>query len=354
MPAVVTPLPTAELTMQEEGIPSFSVDPNAFPFDLSPFPMTGFDLAEGSMNPGLVNPQCTIAEMIHVLKQYPSLLRQHGFCSPILHYSLYEEDVPDMTTLAKSAIAVCFGSALENTDGARFARQAMTLERQRVVETFPTLSCMQQWDSLHAMMVYEILGLKVASSSAKAPWKFSLHRKGAQASFLVKMTRDFIRSHTKNSESIIFWASDFDVQSRESWSVLETARRTVFLANIVNFLTSIEPDTGKMFPYYEPLDDELILDMPLPCSHALWDTRIEEDWRQIAEYSKCAGGAGPDRDDLFMTTFCVRPDCHTLRQMFANLSKKHLETFLLANPGFDGSDGFRSFVIRCALQQFNH
>ncbi|KAJ6157967.1 hypothetical protein N7470_005559 [Penicillium chermesinum] len=290
--------------------------------------------------------------MIDVLKKYPSALLQHGFCSPFLHHSLYEENVADMATLAKSAMAVCFGSALETADGARFARQAMTLERQRIIEAFPASECMQQWDLLHAMLLYEVLGIRIASESVKAPWKLTSYSKSMQAPFLVKMARGFIHSHLHAPGSTLMAAPGLETQDLAGWSVAETARRTIFLANAIHFLSSIDPNTGHTSPYYEPLNDELVLNLPLPCSHALWSARTEQEWQGTEEYSQCQGNDLQAPED-FATAFYVRPGGQTLNGLLTRFPKQYLDTFLLG-PGFNGSDELRSFVIRCALYQFHH
>src|SRR6187402_3966900 len=67
------------------------------------------------------------------------------------------------------------------------------------------------------------------------------------------------------------------------WIKTETGRRMIFLANMLNFYSSHDHSTGKQLPYYEPLDDELILNMPLPCSQDAWLAQNEEDWRSAMQ-----------------------------------------------------------------------
>lgn len=123
-----------------------------------------------SIDANLKGTEHTLVDLVRALEQYPKCLLRDDFYSPFLHCNLYEEDVPDMTTLAKTSMAVCCGSAMETADGARFARRAMDVERQRLIESYPAYSCMQQWDALHAMLVYAILELRV-SSVRKDDWK---------------------------------------------------------------------------------------------------------------------------------------------------------------------------------------
>ncbi|KAJ5593830.1 uncharacterized protein N7459_000038 [Penicillium hispanicum] len=293
--------------------------------------------------------QYSLQDMVHVLEQYPKLLLRDDFSSPFLHRSLYDEDVPDMTTLARTSMAVCCGSAMETPDGARFARHAMEVERQRLIESYPTYQCMQQWDALHAMVVYGILELRTSSGLGRDEWKQKSYSKGLKAPFLAKMTRAFTRSHLESPGADLMSASSLPLQSMESWTVAETARRTIFLANIIHFLSHHDPVTGKPSPYYEPLDDELILNLPLPCSHALWSVRTEPEWRLTMEY--CQSNSSPSTTD-FPSAFHLVPGCLTLKFLLGHFSREYLQTVLVSNLGFGGSDELRSFVILCALKQF--
>lgn len=83
------------------------------------------------------------------------------------------------------------------------------------------------------------------------------------------MTRGFIQSHIQDSREDLMPAGALSMSNWERWKVAETARRTILLANIIHFLGNHDPETGKPPPYYEPLNDELIMSLLLPCSHAL-------------------------------------------------------------------------------------
>ncbi|KAJ5674202.1 hypothetical protein N7462_009641 [Penicillium macrosclerotiorum] len=290
----------------------------------------------------------TLEELTQVLEQYPNLLVRDDFISPILHRLLYDEEVPNMTTLAHTSMAVCCGSAMETAHGARFARQAMDMERQRLIQNYPTYSCMQQWDALHAMVVYGILELRVSYGTGKDSWKQKVHSKGLKAPFLVKMTQVFIQSHNSTPDLSLLSANDSSLNF-ERWNVAETARRTIFLANILHFLSHHDPNTGSRLPYYEPLDDELILNMPLPCSHALWSARTEQEWRLTIEYG--AANLDPTIHDL-STAFHLVPSYLTLKNLLENFSSDFLTTIVTLNFGFGGSDELRSFIVLCALLQF--
>ncbi|KAJ5083045.1 hypothetical protein N7532_012088 [Penicillium argentinense] len=294
--------------------------------------------------------QLTLQDLLRVLDQYPNSLLSDSFTSPLLHYSLYDADVPDMTTLARSSMAICCGSAMLTPDGARFARQAMEVERQRLIESYSQYTCMQQWDALHAMLVYSILEMRPSpGSQSKNEWKQKSCSRGLKAPFLAKMAQTFIRSHLKDLSPNLMPFSHTLTPKFEHWAVAETTRRTIFLANIIHYLSNHHPESGLPSLYYEPLNDEFILNMPLPCSHALWAARTEQEWKVTMEY--CDNNSSSLVED-FPSVFYLNPGCLTLKILMVNYSKVYLETFLMRNIGFGGSDELRSFIILCALRQF--
>lgn len=63
------------------------------------------------------------------------------------------------------------------------------------------------------------------------------------------------------------------------WSFTETLRRTIFLAHAINVLSA---RLAKQDPFfYEALDGDLVLDMPLPAPAALWDAATEGQWLSV-------------------------------------------------------------------------
>lgn len=55
---------------------------------------------------------------------------------------------------------------------------------------------------------------------------------------------------------------DHSDQVWEQWQLAETLRRTIHLVNVVNTLACYTAKATAQF--YEPLDDELILDIAIP------------------------------------------------------------------------------------------
>lgn len=134
------------------------------------------------------------------------------------------------------------------------------------------------------------------------------------------------------------------------WRITETARRTIFFANIVNFYINHNNTTGQQLPYYEPLDDELILNMPLPCSHATWVARDEPEWMIAMQTQPSplvlhfASELSPGRDIL--------PEV-TLKTILSKYTKDYILREFGRNIGFGDSDKLRSLIILCASEQFN-
>lgn len=73
-----------------------------------------------------------------------------------------------------------------------------------------------------------------------------------------------IRSHGEAPHEDLLSATGHALQQWEHWTVPETARRIIFLANVAHFLSSHDSQSRKPSPYYEPLDLRLIMNMPFP------------------------------------------------------------------------------------------
>lgn len=294
--------------------------------------------------------QPSFRTLLHELKKYPKLLLRHDFESPFAHYSLFDNDVSDMATLEKSAMAICCGSALATTDASHFARHMMNLERERLIESYPKYQCMHQWDALHAMLVYEVLELIISSNQAKDSWKKRAQSKGLRAPFLARMTREFIRSHS-NPDSNLTSRANIAGKSFTEWGVAETARRTIFLSNIVHFFSNCDLETGEQSMYYEPLDDDFVLNLPLPSTSPLWMARTDKEWEDTAEYQLNDAFCFENRD---ISIIGMAPSQLTLKLILKEFSKEELQSWAIhqGGVGVEGSDALRNFVILCALEQF--
>jgi hypothetical protein len=102
------------------------------------------------------------------------------------------------------------------------------------------------------------------------------------------------------------------------WAFIETLRRTISIIHIVNVVSARLKKQNQFF--YEALDDELLLDMPLPAPAHLWDAATEGQW--LVARSKLPqtmvtgrmvlqeGASMPDDADAFtrMLVGCLVPD----------------------------------------------
>lgn len=60
------------------------------------------------------------------------------------------------------------------------------------------------------------------------------------------------------------------------WQLAETLRRTVHLVNVINILCCHRHTLSAR--YFEPLDDDLVLNLPLPSTDSLWGICTIESW----------------------------------------------------------------------------
>ncbi len=177
------------------------------------------------------------------------------------------------------------------------------------------------------------------------------------------MTRCFSKSYPEihNLDLHIYLddASSTDSSNHSVWSrwmIRETARRTIFLANIVNFFSNRNPISGRQSPYYEPIDDEVVLNMPLPCSDALWSARTEDEWTglvmQLHEPGPSAGHSLSEFNTPLPESLSLNSSQDSIKSLLSKLTREYLQMNLCKSVGFSNSDELRSFIILCALEQF--
>ncbi|KFY49031.1 hypothetical protein V495_00797 [Pseudogymnoascus sp. VKM F-4514 (FW-929)] len=299
--------------------------------------------------------------LARIISEYPSLLMKGSFVSPFLHlslYSLYSNVVPDMTYIPQTSMAICCGGGLNFSENKRFFRRALDAARQRLIGSYDTYACMEKWDALHAMLIYETLDLKESiADDSTMNWSHTPRVTGLGSPFLIKMTECYSESYPalRNPNISVFSdpSSLPDSEHTSTWSrwkTTETARRTIFFANILNFYTTRDHSTRKQSPYYKSLNDELILNMPLPCTEAAWLARTEEDWnaamnehQSILDHVSSAADL-PGHGSLSTET--------SLNTILSKYTKEFLQVEVGTNVGFSDSDELRHLIILCATEQF--
>jgi hypothetical protein len=88
------------------------------------------------------------------------------------------------------------------------------------------------------------------------------------------MTRKLYQDH-----SALFSYNYADSGDWETWQLAETLRRTAHLVNVINKLSCYAPKATPQF--YEALDDEVILDLPLPAPDVLWTATSASSFKDV-------------------------------------------------------------------------
>ncbi|KAH8799695.1 C6 zinc finger domain protein [Xylogone sp. PMI_703] len=331
--------------------------------DLSPFPMPWAVPPIVSDTPPASEAESSQSswnsnDCLRILMEYPSILMKDEFLSPFLHHTFYTSEVPDITLNPLTSMAICCGGGLRHSESPRFFRKAMDTERKRLIGAFPSYEYLEQWDALHAMLIYEDLELRDIVRDELKKWKLNPHVQGLRSPFLLKMIQYYSRGYPElqNPDINIFSCPNSVLNSPATsawsrWCKTETARRMIFLANMINFYSNRNFSEGKQSSYYEPLNDELILNMPLPCSQDAWLARNEKDWKSAIENSSPQLALNPfsplgsPESDIFSSKA-------SLKIMLTRFSKDYIRTQLSRNVGFGSSDNLRNLIILCATEQF--
>ncbi|EGE04395.1 C6 zinc finger domain-containing protein [Trichophyton equinum CBS 127.97] len=192
-------------------------------------------------------------ELSQRVRDYPKKILQRDFWSPFIHHSLYR--------CAQGGMAEPLGIALACASA--YVDQPET--------------CLA---ALHAVSVYQILSSLDDRSRTTGPVEADRPqtRSGLAAeshiSFLLKMTRRLCSLYKEavTSDTETDWSR---------WKFAESLRRCVFFVNLINVLAA--RCRRFHFDYFEPLDDALILQMPLPTTEQTWRARNETQWQICRE-----------------------------------------------------------------------
>ncbi|KAG9521147.1 hypothetical protein KCU93_g7516, partial [Aureobasidium melanogenum] len=292
-------------------------------------------------------------KVIQILRNYPALLASSDHHTTLLHRELYNMSTPEVTALPRTTTAIMCALCLGNNSNTSFLRRAMSAERQRLIEGFPKYSCLEEWDTLHAMWLYETMELPDPSDMTNDDWKLGPRTRGLNLPIVLKMTRRFCQSHPEATDPTAALSNDLLTRYGAvssvwmTWLVGETARRTVFLAHIVNYLASKDPKTGEISPYYESLDDEMIWNMPLPCSSAAWEAKTEKEWLNVLRSQHQIAGFD-DQAVSLSEVYALEP---TIKSLLTKFTKEQLKLQYASNVGLENSDSFRNLVVHCALEK---
>ncbi|KAK3372251.1 hypothetical protein B0H63DRAFT_290773 [Podospora didyma] len=210
-------------------------------------------------------------DLAKIVWSYPQMMIE-AECRhpPFVHHLIYRCHQGDV--LEPIAKAFCCISA-DNTSmpsSREFVDKMIRSERDTVVRTFESCSSdIDRLAALHSMIIYQIL--EFFGGNKEGARQAELHNH-----FLIKMTRKLIQ---KYRHRLLTHGIDLEKFVWYDWIFTETLRRTMFLVHVIN---AVSARTAKQNSYfYEPLDDELVLDMPLPAPEALWKTSSQEGWLSV-------------------------------------------------------------------------
>ncbi|KAJ5372691.1 C6 finger domain protein [Penicillium concentricum] len=243
-------------------------------------------------------------ELFGILREYSRMMIQPNFWSPFIHHSLYRCSKDGMAEPLGIAVACvsAYSSSVESS--VDFVDNMINSQRERLVREFHIYTdrpetCLA---ALHAVCVYQILGLfggpSVDSPRSGHSTPFKDRREGRRedagkaaelhGSFLLKMTRRLCKLHQKAlGQNEAGWSE---------WKFAESLRRNVFFVHIVNILAA---EARKLHrDYFEPLNDGINLQMPLPAPEYMWRVCSDAEWQVAREYARTTSPTPGTLQDL--------------------------------------------------------
>ncbi|KKK23905.1 hypothetical protein AOCH_004198 [Aspergillus ochraceoroseus] len=247
------------------------------------------------VKPGVLAPyevQEIYQAVFSALRQYPSLVLQRDRWSPFIHHQMYRCSVGGMAEPMGIALACVSAHAGSIGSNYGFVDAMIMKEREKLVRNFQSYLNGQEncLAAVHAVCIYQILGLfgdNFLPAAIKSPpnLKEMLDQQQQEVerqaelhtSFLLKMTRR-LYNHHRDALQV-----DHDAEtSWERWKFLESLRRNIFLVHIINVIGA---KSGKLNGVYcEPLDDDMILQLPLPAPECMWRACSAREWSAAREY----------------------------------------------------------------------
>ncbi|KAF1824292.1 uncharacterized protein K489DRAFT_335554, partial [Dissoconium aciculare CBS 342.82] len=225
-------------------------------------------------------------DLVMILHEYTSLLLKDSFQTPLLHFTMYGNENADITLLPLTTMAISCGRCLVHGESIAFMRRAVEGEQQRLIQQYSSYKCMKQWDALHAMILYVTIELQNSLRDIGENWKPRPRALGLRLPFIRKMAECYAANYPKLNRSDVHAFEEVssapDTTNKgpwHRWVITEAARRTLFMLNMANWFSCFDLTTCTQSPYYEPLCDDIVFGLPLPCSDAQWLACNEMEWR---------------------------------------------------------------------------
>ena len=213
-----------------------------------------------------LKPPFSELDLINLVQRYPAMLLQETFYPPFVHHKLYRGI--EGGVVGPLANALCCVSAYANMalSSQNFVYNMINTERERLVRGFQSRPVVDihALGSLHAMCVYQIIGLLNIKDPAQI--------RGAELQHPY-----FLRMAGRLCQEGLSWHVDKKENNDwKSWIFAETLRRTSFLVHIINTLSRrIHWQSASC---YQALDDNLIFNLTLPAPDAMWKASTSEEW----------------------------------------------------------------------------
>ncbi|KAJ0422937.1 hypothetical protein BJY00DRAFT_62650 [Aspergillus carlsbadensis] len=232
-------------------------------------------------------------QMFGVLREYPSLILQRDHWSPFVHHRMYRCSMGGMAKPMGVALACVSAHAGSSGSNYGFVDGLINQQREQLIRDFQSYldtpeNCLA---AVHAVCIYQILGLfgdnfLPASIKATTNMKSILDQRRTDcerqaelhSSFLLKMARRLYKHYHAAVET-----NHDDELNWERWKFSESIRRNIFFANIINILGA---RAGKLNGvYFEPLDDDVILNLTLPAPECMWRACSLREWLDAREHA---------------------------------------------------------------------
>ena len=194
------------------------------------------------------------------------MLLQKSFYPPFVHHQLYR--CAEGGVAGPLANALCCVSAYSSMipSNESFVYNMINTEREHLVRGFHAWSSsdVNALGALHAMCVYQIIGLLDAQDSTQ------IRHAELQHPFFLKMARRLCHDNFYSE------AGKYEAKEWQSWLVAETLRRIIFLVLIVNTISRRAHCQNPS--YYDALDENLIFSLALPAPDPMWKACTAGEW----------------------------------------------------------------------------
>ncbi|KAJ5598788.1 hypothetical protein N7537_008872 [Penicillium hordei] len=250
------------------------------------------------------DPNNLCQEILKHLREYPSLILDRDFWSPFVHHTLYRCSLGRMAPPMADALACVGAYASTAGSGSGFVDRMISGEREKLVRNFHGYTATPEFclAAMHAVCIYQILGLfgdsflpaavkkPMFSNPSEEPRQEFERSAELYSSFLLKMTRRLSTIHSNGLQ-----IHHDDENDWNQWKFMESLRRNVFFVHIINIL---ESKTKKLNEnYFEPLNDNMILRLPLPAPEQMWRACSAEEWMLArVQTLGCPISSKPPRD----------------------------------------------------------